>query len=270
MTEKEGVRVDGDKELKQLKPFRDIIVKKNMIVDNISYLNRALKTGKRILAEGANACMLDIDFGTYPYVTSSPTTAAGLNQGLGIPFSAVETIIGIAKAYTTRVGEGPFPTEQKNEIGEFLQTKGFEFGATTGRKRRCGWLDIPVLRYCNMINNLSSINLTKLDVLTGLEEIKIGVNYKINGDVIDYIPSTIEELAKVDVDYITLPGWSEDISGITKYESLPKNAQKYIEKIEELIEVPITWIGTGADRDSIILREPQQQEKTCGCGCEGH
>lgn len=180
MKEKDGVKVDGAKELEELKHYRDFMIGKNMIFDNISYLNKALKSGKKILAEGANACMLDIDFGTYPFVTSSPTTAAGVNQGLGIPFSAVETIVGIAKAYTTRVGEGPFPTEQKNEIGEFLQQKGFEFGATTGRKRRCGWLDIPVLRYCHQINNLSSINLTKLDVMTGLDEIKIGVNYKIN------------------------------------------------------------------------------------------
>lgn len=180
ISEKEGVTVDGEKELEELKQYRDILVDKNMIIDNVTYLNKELKNGKRILAEGANACMLDIDFGTYPYVTSSPTTAAGVNQGLGIPFSAVETIVGIAKAYTTRVGEGPFPTEQKNEIGEFLQKTGHEFGATTGRKRRCGWIDIPVLKYCHMINNLSSINLTKLDVLTGLEEVKIGVNYKIN------------------------------------------------------------------------------------------
>lgn len=149
MKEKDGVKVDGAKELEELKHYRDFMIGKNMIFDNISYLNKALKSGKKILAEGANACMLDIDFGTYPFVTSSPTTAAGVNQGLGIPFSAVETIVGIAKAYTTRVGEGPFPTEQKNEIGEFLQQKGFEFGATTGRKRRCGWLDIPVLRYCH-------------------------------------------------------------------------------------------------------------------------
>lgn len=168
-----------------------------MIVDTIPLIANAIRNKKRVLAEGANACMLDMDFGTYPYVTSSSTTVGGVSTGIGIPPNKIETVIGIVKAYTTRVGEGPFPTELNDSTGQFLQKEGFEFGATTGRPRRCGWLDIPVLRYSNMINGYSSINITKLDVLSKLEEIKIGVNYTINGKKIDYIPSTLEELSKV-------------------------------------------------------------------------
>jgi len=145
--------------------------------------------------------MLDLDYGTYPYVTSSSTTVGGVSTGFGIPPNKIETTIGIMKAYTTRVGEGPFPTELKEKIGEGLRTKGHEFGATTGRPRRCGWLDLPVVKYSHMINDYSSLNMTKLDILDDLDEIKVGVNYTIDGKKIDYMPSNIEDLAKVQVDY---------------------------------------------------------------------
>jgi len=223
-----------------------------MIRDTISLMGNAINNKKRILAEGANACMLDIDFGTYPYVTSSTTTVGGVCTGIGIAPKYIETVIGIVKAYTTRVGEGPFPTELKDKTGDHLQKKGFEFGATTGRPRRCGWLDIPVLKYSNMINGYSSINLTKLDVLSELDEIKIGTHYKIDGKIIDFIPSTLEELSKVQVEYISLKGWKSDIAGVTKFEKLPKPAQDYITKIEELLGFKISWIGTGPERESII------------------
>lgn len=167
-----------------------------MIVDSIDYLAHARGSGKRIIAEGANATMLDIDFGTYPFVTSSSTTVGGVCTGLGVPPSAVETTIGIMKAYTTRVGGGPFPTHQENEIGEHLQSVGHEYGATTGRPRRCGWLDLNVVKYSHKINGFSSINMTKLDVLSGIKELEVATHYELNGRKLDgAMPATIEELA---------------------------------------------------------------------------
>lgn len=225
-----------------------------MVVDTVSLIHKEMAAGKRFLAEGANACMLDIDFGTYPYVTSSSTTVGGVCTGLGVSPQKIETVIGIVKAYTTRVGEGPFPTELKDQIGESLRKIGSEFGATTGRPRRCGWLDIPVLRYSTNINGYSSINITKLDVLSDLDEIKIGVNYKINGKVIDYMPANIEELSHVQIEYKTVKGWKKNISMINKFENLPKEAQDYIYEIENLLGVPVSWIGTGPEREAIIRK----------------
>ncbi|CAD8055878.1 unnamed protein product [Paramecium sonneborni] len=255
LREQEGIQIDTQKEINTLKEYRDILVNKNMIVDTISLISNARKDGKRILAEGANATMLDIDYGTYPYVTSSSTNVGGVCTGLGIPPSAIETVIGIVKAYTTRVGEGPFPTELTNETGKYLQKTGHEFGATTGRPRRCGWLDIPILRYSIQINGHSSINLTKLDILTGLEEIKIGVNYLLNGKVIDYIPAQLEDLAQVQVEYMTLKGWKQDISDCKIFSDLPIEAQNYVKKIEELLGIPVSWIGNGPQREKIILKD---------------
>jgi len=196
-----------------------------MIIDTVSYINKALNDGKRVLVEGANATMLDVDFGTYPYVTSSSTTIGGVCTGIGIPPGRIETTIGIVKAYTTRVGEGPFPTELKNDVGEGLRKKGHEYGATTGRPRRCGWLDLPVVKYSNMINDYTSLNITKLDILSDLDEIKVGVSYKVKGKTIDYMPSNIEELSQVEVNYENFKGWKKDISKITKYEELPSEAK---------------------------------------------
>ncbi len=169
------------KELQSIKNYRNILMKENMIVDSVGWVNSSLQQGKRLLAEGANASMLDLDLGTYPYVTSSSTTAGGCCTGLGIAPSKLETIIGVAKAYTTRVGAGPFPTELNDKTGELLRSKGHEFGTTTARPRRCGWLDLMVLKYTNMINGYTSLNLTKLDILDDLEEIKVGVSYKLDG-----------------------------------------------------------------------------------------
>lgn len=169
----------------------------NMICDTSKYVNNALNEDKRVLFEGANATMLDIDFGTYPFVTSSNTGVGGVCTGLGIPPQRIKTTIGVVKAYLTRVGEGPFPTELINDLGGKMREVGHEYGATTGRPRRCGWIDIPMLKYANMLNNFSSFNLTKLDVLDSFEEVKIGVRYTIDGKEIDYMPSTVHEYSQV-------------------------------------------------------------------------
>lgn len=246
-------------ELDRLNSIAQYLLKKNMIVDTVDLVNKAFRENKRILAEGANATMLDIDFGTYPYVTSSSTSIGGVITGLGISPNKIQTVVGITKAYTTRVGLGPFPTEcinQDEEAGKIMGSIGREFGTTTGRARRCGWLDIPVVRYTNAINGFSSINLTKLDVLSTLKQIKICVGYEYkNGTIFNKLfPSTLEELHSVKPIYETLPGWETDISRITDYELLPSNCKRYVERAEELLGVKISWIGTGPERDSMILR----------------
>jgi len=226
-----------------------------MIVDGVQMVNDAHRAGSRIMAEGANAAMLDIDFGTYPFVTSSSTTVGGVFTGLGLAPSKLECVLGVVKAYTTRVGGGPFPTELHDEVGEHLQTVGAEFGVTTGRKRRCGWLDIPLLRYTHQVNGYSSLNLTKLDVLSDLDEIKIGVEYEVDGTPLPHgvMPSTLEDLAKVQVRFETLPGWKCDISGARTMAELPAAAQQYVRRIEELLGCPVTWVGVGVDREAMAI-----------------
>jgi adenylosuccinate synthase len=177
---------DTEAELKQLKELRERLIGGNMIVDSIEFINKAINDpSQRIIAEGANATMLDVDFGTYPFVTSSSTTVGGVCTGLGVPPQRIQTSIGIMKAYTTRVGGGPFPTELNDEVGEHLQKVGHEYGATTGRPRRCGWLDLNVVKYSNKINGYSSINMTKLDVMTGLKPLKVATHYELDGEKLD-------------------------------------------------------------------------------------
>ncbi|KAL3899281.1 MAG: hypothetical protein SGCHY_002160 [Lobulomycetales sp.] len=229
-----------------LKPF---------VRDTVTYVNQSIKQGKSVLVEGANALMLDLDFGTYPYVTSSSTTVGGVCTGLGIPPSKIGKVIGVAKAYTTRVGSGPFPTEQSdNEIGKHLQEVGAEYGTTTGRRRRCGWLDLVMMRYSHMINDYTCLNLTKLDVLDDLDEIKVGVAYTIDGKKLESFPADLDLLAKVQVQYEVLEGWKQSIANCRKYELLPEKARQYIEKIESEIGVKVEWIGVGAARDAMIHR----------------
>lgn len=225
-----------------------------MIIDSIEYMNQAIEDPtKRIIAEGANACMLDVDFGTFPYVTSSSTTIGGVCTGLGVPPQAIETQIGIMKAYTTRVGGGPFPTEQLNEVGETLQKVGHEFGATTGRPRRCGWLDLNVVKYSHKINGYSSINMTKLDVLSGLPKLQVATHYELNGKKLDgQMPATLEDLAKCKIVTEELDGWTEDISQAKSRADLPRAAQDYISFIEKEIDVPISWVGTGPQREAMF------------------
>ncbi|CAO3629506.1 unnamed protein product [Cunninghamella blakesleeana] len=224
------------------------------VIDSVAYLNKAIVEKKKILVEGANALMLDLDFGTYPYVTSSNTTVGGVCTGLGVAPRHIKNSIGVVKAYTTRVGGGPFPTEQLNEIGEHFQTVGFEFGVTTGRKRRCGWLDLVVVKYSNLINGYDSLNITKLDILDTLPVIKVAVAYKLNGELLESFPADLNVLEKIEVEYVELPGWKTDISKCRTWEELPENAKKYIEFIEKEVGVPVDYIGVGAARDEMVRK----------------
>ncbi|SNX85140.1 probable ADE12 - adenylosuccinate synthetase [Melanopsichium pennsylvanicum] len=224
------------------------------IVDGVTFIHTALAQNRKVLVEGANALFLDIDFGTYPFVTSSSTSIGGVLTGLGIPPTAIGNVLGVMKAYTTRVGMGPFPTELHEEIGHHLQEVGAEYGTTTGRRRRCGWLDLVMMRYSCLINGYTSLNLTKLDVLDQLKELKIAVGYVVDGKELPSFPADLEVLAKVEVQYKTLPGWQQDISKATTYEELPENCRHYIEFIEQFLGVKIEWIGVGPARESMIHR----------------
>ena len=198
--------------------------------------------------------MIDYDFGTYPYVTSSNPSVGSVCTGLGVPPGRVKQICGIVKAYCTRVGEGPFPTELIDNLGEKIRSKGGEYGTTTGRARRCGWIDIPQLRYASMVNGFSEINLTKLDVLSGFDQICIGVKYVYKGKELKTMPASLRTYSEVEVVYETMPGWNEDISNAKNFSDLPENAQAYVLRLEKLIGLPIRWIGTGPGRHHIIDR----------------
>ncbi len=224
------------------------------ITDTTAFLHQAIRDGKRILAEGAQGALLDLDHGTYPFVTSSNPTSGGACTGLGIPPTSIGSIVGVVKAYSTRVGNGPFPTELDNEIGELLRSEGHEFGATTGRSRRCGWLDIPALRYSCMINGITEIALTKLDVLGVLDEIQICTGYRIDGKPVRYFPADVSSLERVTCDYITMPGWKYSLDGIRTFDALPQAAQDYVLAIERLVETPITWVSTSPARDDTFRK----------------
>jgi adenylosuccinate synthase len=227
-------------------------------VTNISIIiDDALKEGKQVLFEGAQGAHLDIDHGTYPYVTSSNTIAGNACSGAGVGPKKITGVIGIVKAYTTRVGEGPFPAELFDETGDAIQKKGVEFGATTGRKRRCGWLDTVILRNAVRLNGLTGIAVTKLDVLDGLETVNICTSYEYNGKPVNNFPASLKKLAACKPVYETLPGWSEDISSIKKFEDLPQNTINYLKRVEELIETPINIVSVGPGRDeTIMLKNP--------------
>jgi len=209
---------------------------------------------KEVLCEGAQGTMLDLDFGTYPYVTSSPTTAGGVAVGLGIPPQKIDQVFGVVKAYTTRVGEGHFPTEEGGPLGELLRQKGSEFGTTTGRPRRCGWLDGMILKYGHRLNGYSTFVLTKLDILAGLDEVKFCEAYEIDGKRTTDFPTDTKSFASAKPIYRKFPGWSEDITGAKKISQLPKNCRKYLSHIEEYTGVPIRYVSIGADRDRMIVR----------------
>jgi adenylosuccinate synthase len=272
---------------------------RRQIIDSVTFMHEDIARGSRVLVEGANAAMLDIDFGTYPFVTSSNTTIGGVCTGLGVPPRVIDYVVGVVKAYTTRVGFGPFPTELQNEkqvledfveeyigapvtvtregdprgpyalstgdkmkVGEMLQEVGREYGTTTGRRRRCGWLDIPLVKYSAMVNGFTSLSLTKLDVLTGLKQIRVAVAYRLQ-DMSEvrlpssYFPSHLRDLEKVDCEYETLAGWSEDISQCRSFAQLPNAAQVYILRIQELVGVPISSVGVGPDRlDLLTVNQP--------------
>jgi len=225
-----------------------------MIIDTNEFVWDQQRKKKSILIEGAQGSILDIDFGSYPFVTSSNTSAAGACSGSGIPPRKIDSVLGVLKAYTTRVGEGPFPSELFDETGTFLQEKGHEFGATTGRPRRCGWFDAVVALYSAEMNGVDHWNLTKLDVLTGLSVIKVVTGYKKDGEKIQGFPADSAMLSDIELEYVEFPGWEEDISFCRHFADLPENAQKYCKAIEKLTRVPLHSIGVGPGREDLIMR----------------
>ncbi|XP_074814195.1 adenylosuccinate synthetase isozyme 2-like isoform X3 [Natator depressus] len=246
-----ALTIDTEAELQQLKVYAERI--RPLVKDGVYFMHQALHgPPKKILVEGANAALLDIDFGTYPFVTSSNCTVGGVCTGLGVPPCHIGQVYGVVKAYTTRVGVGTFPTEQDNEIGELLQSRGQEFGVTTGRKRRCGWLDLMLVRYAHMVNGFSALVLTKLDILDTFPEIKVGVEYRLEGKPIAYFPANQELLNKVSVGYETLPGWQCSTEQARSFADLPPQAQSYVHFIEHYLGVPVKWVGVGKFRESII------------------
>lgn len=251
---------DVEKELERYKVLSEKL--RPYVIDAVVFMADAQKQNARILVEGANALMLDIDYGTYPYVTSSSTGIGGVFTGLAISPFNIKNIIGVVKAYTTRVGAGPFVTEQLNEIGEHLQSVGREWGVTTGRKRRCGWLDLVVAKYSHSINCYTSINITKLDILDGLDELKIAIAYKVDGVELDSFPADLSILERVEPVYHTMPGWAGKTTvNATAYYDLPKAARDYVDYIEQFLGVPVEYIGVGPSRDNMLKRGKAAIEK---------
>ncbi|MFB6346318.1 MAG: adenylosuccinate synthase [bacterium] len=227
---------------------------KENFVDVPRSLRRASERGESILFEGAQGTMLDVDFGTYPFVTSSNPTSGGIVTGSGFPGHQIEDIVGVVKAYTTRVGAGDMPTELTGETGEWLREQGGEFGATTGRPRRCGWLDFVQLDYAITVNGLTSIALSKLDILSGLDEIKVAVEYELNGERFTEFPARTADLMELDPIYETLPGFEEDITDCRNWDELPPNARDYVQYVEDNLQVPIDYISVGPGREQLIIR----------------
>ena len=248
--------VDYQKTLDDIMAIADILT--GMVVDVSDLLYKATQNGELVMFEGAQGTLLDIDHGTYPYVTSSNTTAGGVATGSGLGPRYVGYVLGIIKAYSTRVGAGPFPTELLDEVGDFLREKGQEFGATTGRSRRTGWLDIIAIRRAVQINSLSGFCMTKLDVLDGLKEVKLCVGYRLpNGEVIDTTPLAADDWEGIEPIYESMPGWNETTFGVKDHAQLPQAALNYIKRVEELTGVPVDIVSTGPDRsETIILRHP--------------
>ena len=237
--------------LDEFSTYKDIVT--NHVADASLLIANAIKNKKTILFEGAQGTLLDIDHGTYPFVTSSNTSSGNAAIGSGVGPKNIDRIVGVTKAYISRVGSGPFLTEQKNEIGDFLIEKGAEFGVVTGRRRRCGWLDLISLKYSVRVNSLTELFITKLDVLSGLEELKLCVGYKDNDEVITDYPFNQNVLNSAEPVYETFDGWTDDISTVKSFEDLPNNAQSYIKAIEAFIEVPITFISVGPERTENII-----------------
>jgi len=243
--------IDYQQTLDQCLAYKEQLA--DMTIDAIQLIDDYQAAGKNIMFEGAQGMMLDIDHGTYPYVTSSNTSAAAAASGSGVGPNKINEVIGIVKAYTTRVGAGPFPTELDDENGEHLGTKGHEFGATTGRARRCGWFDAAILRRSRQVNGLTNLCLTKLDVLDGLDTLQICVGYELDGEKVDVAPVGAEQLERCKPIYESLPGWQESTYGIVEFDKLPNNAQAYIRRLEELVAVPVGIISTGPDRDHTMV-----------------
>lgn len=248
-----GEPFDYDEMVAQFKQLREKMLP--MICDSVSLVNEALEQDKVVLFEGAQANMLDINYGTYPFVTSSSPTSAGVLEGAGVPPQSLTRIIGIVKAYSTRVGEGPFITELLDEQGEDLRQKGFEFGATTGRPRRCGWLDLPVVKQAVRINGLTDIAITKIDILSGYDKIPVCVGYEMNGKQIDYVPASLKAYGECKPVWKVFNGWNEDISNVRNYEDLPENCRKYVEFIEEYTGTSVSLVSVSPEREGNIIRK---------------
>jgi adenylosuccinate synthase len=246
---------DGERALQALfeKTMAQAGELKPYFADTASYLNNAIDQGKHVLFEGAQGTLLDIDHGTYPFVTASSSTAGGACIGTGVGPTRIDGVLGIVKAYTTRVGEGPFPTELQGELGDEIRHQGKEFGASTGRPRRCGWFDAVVVRYSRLINHLDALAVTKLDVLDTLKEIKICTGYRCRGQRIDSFPPDIRMLAECEPEYETAPGWCAPTAGISRYEDLPPLAKDYLKRLSTLTGTPISIISTGPDRAETIF-----------------
>lgn len=222
------------------------------IIDSVEDVNKALDDNKFVLFEGAQAAMLDINYGTYPYVTSSSPTSAGVCAGAGVSPKKLDRIVGVVKAYSTRVGEGPFVSELLDQSGDYIREKGAEFGATTGRPRRCGWLDLVVVKHAAKINGLTDLVVTKIDILSGLKEIPVCVGYEIDNQPYDYIPASLEKIARAKPIYEMLPGWDEDISSITTWNALPMACKAYLKRIEEVTKTRISMVSVGPGREHNI------------------
>ncbi|MBO72481.1 MAG: adenylosuccinate synthase [Flavobacteriales bacterium] len=229
-------------------------LKELTFIDSEHYIGQAMKAGKSILAEGAQGSLLDIDFGSYPFVTSSNTVCAGACTGLGVAPNKIGKVYGIFKAYCTRVGSGPFPTELHDQSGEDLRKAGHEFGATTGRPRRCGWLDLPALKYSIMLNGVTDLIMTKADVLSAFGELKVCTSYNYNGKDVEHFPYNIDE-DNLSANYTSLPGWDKDLTGLTDISELPSELNAYITYLEKELEVPITVVSVGPDRTQTLMRE---------------
>lgn len=250
----DGKAMDYDQMVKDFEAIYDQIVP--MIKETTHIVNEALDDDKIVLFEGAQAAMLDINYGTYPYVTSSSPTSAGVTTGACVAPNRIQTVVGVVKAYSTRVGEGPFVTELNDETGQWIREKGFEYGATTGRPRRCGWLDLLVVKHATMMNGLTDIVLTKIDVLSGLDKLYVCTGYEIDGKVYDYIPSDQAMVAKAKPIYKEFDGWKEDISKMESFDELPENCKAYIRFIEEFTGVRMSMVSVGPDRvNNIYIHE---------------
>lgn len=245
-----GDAFDLNKMIKDFEDIRETLLPR--IIDAVEEVNNALDDDKFVLFEGAQAAMLDINYGTYPYVTSSSPTSAGVCAGAGVSPKKLDRIVGVVKAYSTRVGEGPFVTEQLNEDGDLIRSNGAEYGATTGRPRRCGWLDLVVVKHAARINGLTNLVITKVDILSGIKEIPVCVGYEIDGKVYDYIPASVEKVAKAKPVYEVYPGWDEDISKVATWDELPENCKKYLKKIEEFTNTRISMVSVGPGREHNI------------------
>ncbi len=232
-----------------------------LVCDTAKFLNEAIARGQRILFEGAQGTMLDIDHGTYPFVTSSSATAGGASTGTGVPPTRIHGVIGVSKAYITRVGSGPFPTESDNAAGDLLRREGNEFGAVTGRPRRCGWFDVPLLGYTAMVNGFDTLMITKLDVLDQLEEIPVCVGYKLHGAQVCEMPATYRALEAVEPVYEMLPGWVCSTRGIDQYEKLPERAREYLQFLEQRTGVEVGGVSTGPERNETMIRAGSKLER---------